>query len=149
MRRTLEAANLSVAEIEPAFALIQALHRGQTLDSWRAFASPLVDQKPSAQCGLVGVRNEAGYLCGLFVYRVEADLAYKQALVVDFIAALDIIDANYVVRAMMGAAQARAQQLGCGITRVRVSRDQTAIALCLRQTGFKLEGRLLSMANVA
>jgi hypothetical protein len=149
MRRTLDAANLSVAEIEPAFALIQALHRAQTLDNWRAFASPLVDQKPPAQCGLVGVRNEAGYLCGLFIYRVEADLAHGRAFIVEVIAALEIVGAQYVIGAMMEAAQARAQQLGCGITRVRVSCDQTAIALCLRQTGFKLEGQLLSIANVA
>jgi hypothetical protein len=149
MRRTLDAANLSVAEIEPAFALIQALHRGQTLDNWRAFASPLVDQKPLAHCGLVGIRNEAGYLCGLFVYHVEADLAHKRAFIVDVIAALDIVGAQYVIFAMMEAAQARAEHLGCGITRVRVTRDQTAIAVYLRKNGFKLEGQLLSIANVA
>jgi hypothetical protein len=149
MRRILDAANLSAAEIEPAFALIQALHRSQTLDNWRIFASPLVDQKPLAQCGLVGVRNEAGYLCGLFVYRVEVDLAHKRAFIVDVIAALDIVGPQYVIRAMMEAAQARGQQLGCGITRVRVTCDQTAIALCLRHTGFKLEGQLLMIANVA
>jgi hypothetical protein len=149
MRRTLDIANLSAAEIETAFALIQALHRSQTLDNWRTFASPLVDQKSLAQCGLVGVRNEVGYLCGLFVYRVETDLAHGRAFIVDVIAALDILGAQYVIRAMMGAAQARARQLGCGITRVRVTRDQTALALCLRQNGLKLEGQVLSIAKVA
>lgn len=149
MRRTLDVANLSTVEIEPAFALIQALHRSQTLDNWRTFASPLVDQKPLAQCGLVGVRDEAGYLCGLFVYRVEADLAHGRAFTVDIIAALDIVGPQIVIRAMMEAAQAKAQQLGCGITRVRVTRDQTAIALCLRRNGLKVEGQLLSMTKVA
>jgi hypothetical protein len=149
MRRALDTANLSAAEIDPAFALIQALHRSQTLDNWRTFASPLVDQKPLAQCGLVGVRNEAGYLCGLFVYRVEADLAHKRAFIVDVIAALDIAGPQYVSHAMMETAQARAQQLGCGITRVRVTRDQTALALCLRQNGLKREGQLLSIVKVA
>jgi hypothetical protein len=148
MRRALDAANLSAVEIDPAFALIQALHRSQTLDSWRTFASPLVDQKQLAQCGLVGVRNEAGYLCGLFVHRVEADLAHKRAFIVDVIAALDIVGPQCVIHAMMEAAQARAQQLGCSITRVRVTRDQTALALCLRQNGLKPDGQLLSIAKV-
>jgi len=149
MRRTLDVDNLGAAEIEPAFALSQALHRSQTLDNWRTFASPLVDQKRLAQCGLVGVRNEAGYLCGLFVHRVEADLAHGQAFIVDVIAALDIVGPQYVIREMMEAAQAKAQQLGCGITRVRVTRDQTALALCLRRNGFKVEGQLLSIPMVA
>ena len=80
MRRSLDATNLSTADIEPAFALVQALHPGMTLDNWRGFAIPLVDQELPAQSGLAGVRNEAGYLCGLFVYRVEPDLSHARAM---------------------------------------------------------------------
>ena len=91
MRRSLDATNLGAADIEPAFALVQALHPSLTLDNWRSFAIPLVDQEPLAQSGLVGVRNEASYLCGLFVYRVESDLAHERAFIVDVIAALDVV----------------------------------------------------------
>jgi hypothetical protein len=144
MRRSLDATNLSTADIEPAFALIRALHPSLTLDNWRSFATPLVDQEEMAQSGLICVRNERGYLCGLFVYRVESDLAHERAFVVDIIAALDVVDAKFVIRAMMAAAEATALRLDCGITRVRVNRNQTGLGLYLRENGLGVEGELLS-----
>jgi hypothetical protein len=115
------------------------------LDNWRGFAVPLVDQELPAQRGLAGVRNEAGYLCGLFVYRVEPDLSHERALVVDVIAALDVVDAKLVIRAMMDAIQATGQRFGCGLARVRVNRNQTGLGLYLRKSGLEVEGELLAM----
>jgi hypothetical protein len=148
MRRSLDATNLGATDIEPAFALIQALHPSLTLDNWRGFATPLVDREPLAHSGLVGVRNEAGYLCGLFVYRVEADLAHERAFLVDVIAALDVVDAKSVIRSMMEAVQATAQRFGCGIARIRVNRNQSGLGLYLRKTGLEVEGEFLSMPMV-
>lgn len=148
MRPPLTAANLGSSDIEPAFALIQALHPSLSLKAWRGFATPLVDQKEAALRGLVGVRNEAGYLCGLFVYRVETDLRHAHAFVVDVIAALDIVDASTVVRAMMKAAQADARRLACEIIRVRVDRSQIALARFLDESGLEIEGQVLSMPSV-
>jgi hypothetical protein len=145
MRRSLDATNLGATDIEPAFALVQALHPSLSLDNWRSFAIPLVDQQPLAQNGLVGVRNEASYLCGLFVYRVESDLAHERAFIVDVIAALDVVDAKSVVRAMMDAVQSTAQRFGCGVARIRINRNQTGLGLYLRENGLKVEGELLSM----
>lgn len=145
MRRSLDASNLGAADIEPAFALVQALHPSLTLDNWRSFAIPLIDQEASAQSGLVGVRNEASYLCGLFVYRVEPDLAHERAFVVDVIAALDVVDAKSVVRAMMEVVQATAHRFGCGVAQIRVNRNQTGLGHYLRKNGLKVEGELLSM----
>lgn len=149
MRRSLGSTNLSAADIEPAFALIQALHPSLSLDNWRGFAIPLVDQEPLAQRGLVGVRNEAGYLCGLFVYRVEPDLAHERAFIVDVIAALDVVGPKFVIGAMMEAVQATAQRFGCGIARIRVNRNQSGIGLYLRKNGLEVEGELLSMPMAA
>jgi hypothetical protein len=145
MRRSLDATNLGTADIEPAFALVQALHPSLTLDNWRSFAIPLVDQEPAAQSGLVGVRNEASYLCGLFVYRVESDLAHERAFIVDVIAALDVVDAKSVIRSMMEAVQATAHRFDCGIARIRVNRNQTGLGLFLRKNGLKVDGEFLSL----
>lgn len=147
MRPPLTAANLGSSDIEPAFALIQALHPSLSLTTWRGFATALVDQTEATLGGLVGVRNEAGYLCGLFVYRVEADLRHDRAFVVDVIAALDIVDASTVIRTMMKAAQAEARRLACGIIRVRVGRSQVALARFLDQSGMKIEGEVLSIVT--
>ena len=145
MRRSLSAANLSTADIEPAFALIQALHPSLTMDNWRSFARPLVDHEPLTQCGLAGVRNEAGYLCGLFAYHVEPDFAHELAFIVDVIAALDVVDQKHVIGATMEAVRATAHRLNCGITRVRVNRNQTRLALYLRENGLEIEGELWGM----
>ncbi|HUL09706.1 MAG TPA: hypothetical protein VLV76_25475 [Candidatus Acidoferrum sp.] len=145
MRRPLDATNLNAADIEPAFALIQALHPALTLEHWRSFAVPLVSQEPLARSGLVGIRNEAGYLCGLFVYRVESDLAHERAFIVDVIAALDVVDVKFVIRAMMTVIQATARRLDCEVARVRVNRNQGGLALSLRESGLEAEAELLSM----
>lgn len=145
MRRSLDATNLGAADIEPAFALMQALRPSLTLDVWRGFAVPLVDRKRLARNGLVGVRNEAGYLCGLFVYRVEPDLTHERAFCVDVIVALDIVDARSVLRAMMDAVRSTAHRLGCGIARVRIDRNQAGVGAYLRRSGLEVEGELLSM----
>jgi hypothetical protein len=145
MRRSLDATDLNSADIEPAFALIQAVDPSLTLDNWRSFAIPLVDRESTARSGLVGVRNEAGYLCGLFAYRVESDLAHEQAFIVDVIAALDVVDAKFVLRAIMDAVRATAQRFGCGIARIRVNRNQMALGLYLRNNGLEVDGELLSM----
>jgi len=145
MTRFLGAANLSTAGIEPAFALIQALHPSLTLDSWRTFAMPLVDQHPLAPRGLIGIQNEAAYLCGLFAYRVEANLEYERAFVVDVIAALDVLDAKAVIRAMIEAVQSRAQRIGCRIIRIRVTRSQGWLARHLENNGLESDGQLMSL----
>ena len=145
MRQPLDTTNLNAADIEPAFALIQALHPAMTLDDWRSFAIPLVEQAPLAPSGLVGVRNEAGYLCGLFVYRVEADLTHERAFIVDVIAALDIVDVKFVIRAMMAVIKVAACRLNCRIARIRLNRTQAGLAHHFRENGLEVEGELLSM----
>jgi hypothetical protein len=85
----------------------------------------------------------------LFVYRVEPDLAHERAFVVDVIAALDVVDAKSVVRAMMGVVQSTADRFGCGVARIRVNRTQPGLGLYLRKNGLEVEGELLSMPMAA
>jgi hypothetical protein len=145
MIRSLAAANLRSADLEPAFALVQALHPTLSMASWRAFAVPLVDEQPSAPRGLIGIRNEAAYLCGLFVYRVENDLQHERAVVVDVIAAFDTLDVKAVIRAMVEAMQSTAHQLGCRIVRIRVTHGQDSLALYLVSNGLASDGHLMSL----
>jgi hypothetical protein len=148
MRRSLDATVLTLDDVEPAFALVQALHPSLSLETWRKFAGPLIAPRPSAERGLIGVRNEADYLCGLFVYRVEADLSYGRAFVVDVVAALDVVDAGAVIGAILEAAQAMADRLRCRIVRIRVASSQTALAAYLREAGLGIEGQVLSKSQV-
>jgi hypothetical protein len=147
MRRSLDATELTLDDVEPAFALIQALHPRLGLEAWRKFAGPLITPRPSPKRGLIGVRNEADYLCGLFVYRVEADLSYGRAFVVDVVAALDVVDTRAVIGAILEAAQAMADRLRCRILRIRITSNQTALAAYLQEAGLGLEGQVLSKSR--
>jgi hypothetical protein len=145
MIRSLAAANLRSADLEPAFALVQALYPTLSMASWQAFAAPLADQHPLALRGLIGIRNEAAYLCGLFAYRTESDLQQDRAFIVDVIAALDTLDAKAVLRAMVEAMQSTAQRLGCRIVRIRVTHGQDGLALYLGSYGLAHDGHFMSL----
>lgn len=145
MVRSFAAAPLRSNEIEIAYALIRAWHPRVTLAAWRGFAQALIgDHSHAPQHGITAIRNEAGYLCGLFVYRVEADLHHGRALVVDPVAALDVIDVKTVVKAMMEAAESGAHRLGCEIARFRIPAPQAWLAEQLQGNGHHVEAQVLS-----
>ncbi len=145
MVRSFAAAPLRSNELEIAYALIRAWHPRVTLDAWRGFAQALISGHPLApQHGITAIRNEAGYLCGLFVYRAEADLHHGRALVVDPVAALDVIDVKSVVQAMVETAESIAHQLGCEIARFRIPAPQAWLAEQLQGTGHHVEANVLS-----
>jgi hypothetical protein len=143
MERSFAATNLGAAEIDSAYALIQALFPNLTLEAWRVYAHPLAEDGASPRCGIIGIRNETGYLGGLFVYRVEADLEHGRAFLVEPIAALDFLDAKAAMRAMMEAVRSRAHQFDCRIARIRVGREQPSLAAYLRGSGLQVEAQLL------
>ena len=144
MARSLTATNIQNTDIDLAFSLIQALYPKVTLDMWRVFASPLINQQLVARQGLIGIRNESAYLCGLFVYRIEADLEYELALVVDVVAALDIIDPKAAIGAIVETVRFMAQQQRCNIVRVRTTHTQESLKLYLANHGFSSEGLFMS-----
>jgi len=144
MERGLSVAKLGGPDIDPAFALIQALYPDLALDDWRTFAGLLTRRPSPRQCGMVGVRNEAGYLCGLFTYHVEPSLRCGHALVVDVLAALDVMDVKAVMRMILDTILSTASRQQCGIAYVRLGSEQEAFARFLVEGGLQLEGQLLS-----
>ena len=144
MERKLSVASLSPVDVDPAFALIRALHSDLTLDHWRSFATHSNERVWPRHSGMVGIRNERGYLCGLFVYHVEPSLKFGRAFVVDVLAALDIIDVEPVMRMILATTRSTASQLQCGITQIRLSKQQAALAHYLTSGGFQSDGEVLS-----
>jgi hypothetical protein len=58
MRRSVDATDLSLEDMGPAFALIQALHPSLNLESWRRFVAPLIGTRPGrARLGWRAQRN--------------------------------------------------------------------------------------------
>lgn len=143
MVRSFAAAPLTSRDIEIAYALIRAWHATVSLDSWRDFARTVIGSHAPQQ-GIIAIRNEAGYLCGLFVFRAEPDLHHGRALVVDPVAALDVIDVKPVVQAMVETAESMAARLGCEVARFRIPAPQGWMAQQLQGAGHHVEANVLS-----
>jgi hypothetical protein len=59
--------------------------------TWQSFARRLVGDDAPASSGVVGLRNAAGYICGLFAFRTDRDLRRGAVLGVDLFIALDLV----------------------------------------------------------
>ena len=118
MVRSFTAAPLTAADVGVAFPLIRAALPGIDLEAWRSFARGVVDQPSPYPAGGVGLRNEAGYLCGVLTYRIDRDLRHGTALNVDLFAALDVTGEEAATRALLQAAEETARELRCSAGRV-------------------------------
>lgn len=146
MVRSFVATPLVADDIDPAFALVRAWYPGVSLEAWREYTQALAGEAASRQSGIVGIRNEAGYLCGLFVFRIEVDLGLGRVLVVDPVAALDFVDPKTVAQAMLDAGDATAHRLQCSATRFRVPDARAWFAKFLQTSGHRVEAQVLSAA---
>src|SRR5579863_1582120 len=143
MRRSYAVGPLSEHEIGPAFAMVQALYPGIRFDSWNAFARTLIDAPDREGRAIVGMRAEDGYLIGLFAYRIDADLEYGRALVVNPIAVLDLVNPQPAVRSMIEAIERTAETLGCGRTCIRVRSSHATLGRHLGNLGYAPEAQIL------
>jgi hypothetical protein len=147
MARAFAAAPLTADDVNPAFALVRAWYPSVSLATWRDFARTLAGETSAPQSSIIGVRNEAGYLSGLFVYRVEVDLERGRVLVIDPVAALDFINVGVVAQAMIDAAQAITLRLGCSATCFRIPDEQAWFAGHLKKSGHRIEAQVLSLSS--
>lgn len=118
MARSFTASPLTAGDVGVAFPLIRAALPEIDLEAWRSFARGVVDQPSPYPAGGVGVRNEAGYLCGVLTYRIDRDLRHGTALNVDLFAALDVTGEEAATRALLQAAEEKARELRCSAVRV-------------------------------
>jgi hypothetical protein len=97
------------------------------LARWRSFALPLIGREAPSAGGAIGLRNAAGYACGLLVFRVERDLKHGTVLAVDLFVALDLMNEEEATRALLLAAEAKAAALGCCALHIRSDISQKAL----------------------
>jgi hypothetical protein len=147
MARSFAAAPLTAEDVNPAFALVRAWYPSVSLETWRDFAQTLAGETASPRSGIIGIRNEAGYLCGLFVYRVEVDLERGRVLVIDPVAALDFINVKAVAQAMIDTAKATAARQTCSATCFRIPDEQAWFASYLQKSGHRIEAQVLSTSS--
>lgn len=142
MTRVFTTASLAPADIAPAFPLEQAAFPGLEFGEWRMFAARLFGEAEGARSGAVGLRNEAGYLCGLLIYRAERHLRHGKVLSVDLFTALDVTGEAAAANALLTAAEAKASELGCDATHILIDGAQRCLAETVAKAGHRSEAKL-------
>jgi hypothetical protein len=142
MTRVFTTASLAPADIAPAFPLVQAAFPGLEFGEWRMFAARLLGEAQGVRSGAVGLRNEAGYLCGLLIYRAERHLRHGKVLSVDLFTALDVTGEAAAANALLTAAEAKASELGCDATHILIDGAQRCLAETIAKAGHRSEAKL-------
>jgi hypothetical protein len=142
MTRSFATATLTSDDVALAFPLVHAAAPDITLERWQSFAKPLVDVLVPQPAGAIGLRNEAGYFCGLLTYRTDRDLRYGTVLTIDLFTALDVINDAEATNALLQAAEEKARQLNCAATLIRIDPAQKSLAKRIARAGLGSEGKL-------
>lgn len=115
MPRTFTAKTLSADQAAQAFPLIQTIVPSISLEHWSDFVR-LVNrpQAPQArQAGIMTVQSERGYIHGLFCYTVGVDLRHGPVLSIENFVALDLVERELAVKALVNAMEKMAHRLDC------------------------------------
>jgi hypothetical protein len=147
MARSFSIHALSADEVPVVFPLVNGAYPALDLKQWNDAARPFA-QAPAEACGLLGLRGEGGYFCGLLIYRCERHPWHEPRMGVDLFVALDLIDEGPAVAALLGAAEAKANALACLTVQIRVDDRHTALAKHVRDAGYSPSAELLTKAIV-
>lgn len=146
MARAFTTSSLAAEDIDIAFPLIHAALPDVSLATWRDFARGFIGLPSPYPAGAIGLRNEAGYLCGILTYRVDRDLRHGTVLSVDIFAALDVTGEEAAMRALLLAAEAKAHELRCGVARIQIEGRQGARTQRLLASGYRQQSSVFSKA---
>jgi hypothetical protein len=112
MERVVTAAPLAKDQIGQAYPLIRALMPELDLAGWTRLAKKVAAGGAPQERGILAVRNESGYLCGLCFYSVEhADTGAK--LIAEHFVAFDVTERTPIAGALIAAIDELARSLGC------------------------------------
>lgn len=131
--------------VEQAFPVVQAAAPGVTLEQWRAFASGSSEE---AATGLIGAFNEQNYIVGLFAYQREQHLHYGRILRICHLAAVDLVDAEPVLLALLQAIDDLAQLQGCGAILMATPSNYMKVAAHWMHPLFAARGYLLDNPQI-
>lgn len=130
--------------------LVQVTWSSVNLTAWRNFVQFFTEQAASQKSGVHGLRNSAGCFCGVFAYRLDMDLLIGPILDVHLFTVVDILNSPQTIRALLGAAETRAVELGCSAIRILLRPGQGALASRLRSLGLASEtGQFWKMIDAA
>jgi len=133
--------DLSPAQAGTVFPLLREAIPGLTLPAWLRFARRVAGPRRAGQSGIMVVRRAPRPMpCGLFIWRRDEDLEHGAVLVAEHLVAIDLLDPEPVMAALVAELERLAQRLGCGGIRTMVIRPDAPIAARLLAAGHASEG---------
>lgn len=126
------------------YPLLREAVPGLTLPAWLRFARRVAGPRRAGQSGIMVVRRGPRPMpCGLFIWRRDEDLEHGAVLVAEHLVAIDLLDPEPVMAALVVELEALAQRLGCGGVRTMVIHPDAPITASLLAAGHTKEGAAL------
>lgn len=112
--------------------------------AWMRFARQLTQAKRTGQAGIVAAwRQGRSFPCGLFCYRVDHDLVRGKVLVAEHFVAVDLLDPQAVLAALVDGLDALAVRLECKAVRSVVHGGNAVVHSGLSAAGHEPDGSLM------
>jgi hypothetical protein len=129
------------------FPLVREAVPGLELKAWLRFARRFCGPRRTGQTGIMVVRRRGRPMpCGLFLYRREQDLRHGPILLAEHFVAIDVLNPEPVMRALVAELDGLAQRLGCNAIRSMVLGQASLTARGLHAAGHHPEGATLYKA---
>jgi hypothetical protein len=136
---------LAPDQVRSVYPLIRQVVPTLDLAGWMRFARALVNpRRPELGGIIVATRQPRPFPSGLFCYRQERDLTYGKVLVAEHFVALDLLEPDAVLAALVAELEALGKRFGCHAVRSIVHRSAADVAGGLVAAGHQPEASLLS-----
>lgn len=136
--------NLLPNEVNTVYPLVREVVPTLDLKTWNRIAKRLANPRRADQAGIrVVLRSPRQMPCGLFLYRREHDLAHGPILIAEHMVAVDVLDPQSVMSALVTELDALAGRLGCSAIRTMVLGQASLAASGLYAAGHRPEGATL------
>jgi len=136
--------NLSPDQVHTVYPLVREVIPTLDLKTWTRAAKRIANPKRMEQAGIrVVLRSPRQLPCGLFLYRRENDLVHGQILIAEHMVAIDVLDPQSVMSALVSELEILAERLGCSAVRTMVLGRTSLAASGLYAAGHRAEGATL------
>lgn len=135
---------LAPDQVRSVFPLIRQIVPTLDLAGWQRFARSVIHpRRPELGGIVVATRPPRPFPCGLFCYRQEHDLTRGKVLVAEHFVALDLLDPDHVLSALVAELDGLARRFGCAAVRSVVHGSAPEVAGGLAAAGHEPETKLL------
>jgi hypothetical protein len=124
-----------------AYALIQAAESSISLKQWQDFVDSVTrpPKNSAPNRGIMALRDEEGYIFGLFTYFVRPDLRHHRVLVVDNFLAMTLLDRRGLAESLLSSMARLGEEHGCHAINMDIAQKHSWISDYLTATGHEVE----------